>query len=196
MKRYTTLISFLCLFAGFTPSLLAQPPGEGNFEGFGQADGSRLVAKLNRALTHADAGELTEAQEGLIIDLVAEHRQNRPQPDPEARNSGLMKAYADAILSGDPNNEIPEIADQMAEQMAARTANHLVARANFQIGILNILTEDQIAALQIQYGEQGLLRLLNSRGRGGKRGGGPRGGPEGFSRGRGAGPARGNISGP
>lgn len=153
--------------------------------------------KLNRALAHAGADQLSEAQEELIAGLAAEHRANRPTPDAAAWNSGLRQAYADAILSGDKNDEIPEIAKQMAETMAERTANHLVAKANFQIALLNVLDQSQIQDLQDQFGEQGILRLLSPRGgRGDKGRGGPGGGPEGFSRERMRGASRGEVAGP
>jgi hypothetical protein len=207
MKRSLTYLSLLVLLVGSSPLVFGQPfgPGEGGFKGIGPgaADGSRIITKLNRALEAATGPLLNENgqdQEAQIAALLEEMRASRPTPDLENRGSGFMTDYGAAILDGNLGaiSEEGGIADQIAAAMAERTATRLVKQAEFQIAVLKILSPEQITALKDQFGEQGLLMLLNSRGRGGKwgRGGGRQAGPEGFSRERMRGSLRGEISTP
>jgi hypothetical protein len=200
-----TYFSILFLFAGFWPYIFGQPlgPGGGNFEGPGpraKADGSGLLKKLTWALDAAGGETLSVDQEEKIAALVDEMKANRPEPDPENRGPWLMRDYGEAVLNGDIGAIADEggIADQLAARMAERATRQMITRAEFQIALLGILNDGQKDALREQVGEQGLLRLLNPRGRGGNwaRLGARKGGVEGFSRGRMSDAGRNQVSGP
>ena len=181
MKRstvLTTAIAILFLLAGSLA--LAQRRGPG---GFGPGDGSGMVEKLNRVLAKAGAEELTEAEAGQIAQLVQSREVNRPTRDPE---NTLMQDYGEAILNGDAEGA-KLIAEDIANEMANRTAERLQAHADFQVALLGIIGDERIAALREHFGDKGILRALSGRGRMGW-GGGPGGPRERGGRGRPGGP--------
>jgi hypothetical protein len=202
MKRCLTCLSVFSLFVlltGVSTSVLAQPygPGPGGFTGFGPGggmvgDGSRFINKLNRALVAAGAAELTAGEEEAIVALLREHRGNRPVPDRENPEVSAFAEYAAAVIH---DGDVEYWAGEIARAMAARTQAHLLARAELQIGLLEILGEERKSALVSQFGEQGVLRLLGERRRMGrsKMAGGD---SEGFSRQRMRVAPRGEVTGP
>ncbi len=183
-----SVFSLLILLLGVMPSLLAQPPGprEGGFGRPGPGDGAGLIHELNRALVRAGAAALSETQESAVAALVQEHWANRPARDPENQNYNLFQEYGQAILNRDAETA-KSIAGRIAEANAVRMAERMQAQVDFQIALLDILEDSQVQALQQQYGDRGLLRLLG--GPGGMAGfGRPGGGSEGFRRGMRSGP--------
>ena len=121
----TTVIAIVFLLVGSLT--LAQRRGPGNF---GPGDGSRLVERLNRVLLKAGAEELTDAQASQIAELVQSREVNRPERPPEGT---LMQDYGQAILNGDAESA-KLIAEDIADEIAARTAERLQSQADFQDG--------------------------------------------------------------
>ena len=163
----TTVIAIVFLLVGSLT--LAQRRGPGNF---GPGDGSRLVERLNRVLVKAGAEELTDAQANQIAELVQSREVNRPERPPEGT---LMQDYGQAILNGDAESA-KLIAEDIADEIAVRTAERLQSQADFQVALLGIIGAERITALREHFGDQGILRSLTGPGKMG------RSGPDGFHR--------------
>jgi hypothetical protein len=154
-----------------------------------------LLMPLKRALEAAGAPVLTATQETQLNGLIAEFRTaNAPQP-PSAAKQAARLAYESAILAGDPVALAKQVGIIVSDDSALETAR-MTAIANFAITALKVLgnNSDQTKLLQKQFGNQGVVRIIESLvggpGPGGARGrmGGPgMGFPGGAMQGRGMG---------
>lgn len=202
MRRFAVTLSILSilLLVSMPTSVFAQGPGSGpgmgqgpgvgpDFgkgggpgfgEGLGLRDGSGIINRLNRILTHAGAPELSAEQEDAIAALIESHRENRPERQRDQANADLHDSYTDAILAGDLE-AAKELANQIAQLMTEHTAERLQAQAEFQIQLLGVLDPtSQLALLIEKEGTRGILRLLGPnwrRGPGGRSGFGMGGRP-------------------
>ncbi len=175
MKRSLVLASIIVLLTAVGSVALAQGPGPGGGQGsapgyspgHGHGEGpdgwskrGGLIHKLNRVLESLEAPALDSDQEAEITALIEAHRQSLPKPDGERPGLELHAAYAEAILNGDP---VEDIIVELAEMMAVHMAERMQRQAEFASQVLDILNPNQLAALR-ELNPQRLVGLLSGGG--------------------------------
>ena len=137
------------------------------------------LASLKRAITEANAPELTTAQETQLNMLITNFKDALPD-EPDEALEAARDAYDAAILAGNLT-----AAQAQAMIIAARFAQlnnaRLQVEARFKIDALALLQSGgQLAPLKQKFGDDRVLGLIGSlagRGRGGGSRGGGRGRP-------------------
>ncbi|MBI2820911.1 MAG: hypothetical protein HYX74_01680 [Acidobacteria bacterium] len=119
------------------------------------------LAGLKRALAAAGAPALTSAQQEQLTALIQAFRDAHKPQAPDTAVGGAHTAYQNAILNRDAAGAQAQ-ADIIADQMAAQARTRLKDAAKFQIDVLNVLSSDQVSAVQRRVGSAGLSRLLAS----------------------------------
>ena len=140
------------------------------------------LRNLGAALKQLGAPELTLEQQDQLLSLAREFREARRAAKPGPAVHEARQAYQEAILSSD-NASAQAQADVIANEVTATMRSSLENEANFKIGVLNVLSEDQTGLLLEHVGTSGLFRLLGSQGQ--RRRHGPEVRPEGQHRRRG-----------
>jgi len=119
---------------------------------------------LAGSLIRVGAPTLTDAQMEQLNFLLSEFRESlRSADQPDGAIREAREAFQSAILSGDPAAAGAQ-ADVIASQTADMTRTRLENQANLSIQVLDILSEEQIAAVLERIGTDGLSRLLGSLG--------------------------------
>lgn len=119
------------------------------------------LAGLKRALAGAGAPALTSAQQEQLTALIQAFRDAHKPQAPDTVAQEARGAYQSAILKGDAAGAQAQ-ADIIADQMALQARTRLKDAAKFQIDVLNVLSRDQVGALQQHVGSAGLSRVLGS----------------------------------
>jgi hypothetical protein len=124
------------------------------------------VRGLAGSLIRVGAPALTEEQVEQLRSLLSEFRESLGSADgPDGAIREAREAFQSAILSGDAVAAGAQ-ADVIASQTAEMTRTRLENQAYLSIQVLDILSEEQIAAVLERIGTDGLSRLLGSLGSG------------------------------
>jgi hypothetical protein len=153
-----------------------QEPGSG-----GQYD---PLAALKNALSSAGATALTGSQESSINTLIANFRASQAPPTPSAALERARATYENAILSGQKDAALEQIAT-ISVEMAGSAADRMEAQTEFIISVVQVLDSGQISALVNQLGTGRTVRAIEHLAGGGRGpgggfgagGGGPMGAP-------------------
>ncbi len=117
---------------------------------------------LAGSLIRVGAPALTEEQVEQLGSLLSEFRESLGSADgPDGAIREAREAFQSAILSGDAATAGAQ-ADVIASQTADLTRTRLENQAYLSIRVLEILSEEQIAAVLERMGTDGLSRLLGS----------------------------------
>jgi hypothetical protein len=167
--RYLTVMAF-CVVSMLAGTALAQ--GRMGRGGPGQGQGS--LAPLKMTLQNAGATALTPDQETQITTLITNFRAANPPAAPGADVQAARARYDDAILAGQTAAASAQIPILVANQNSQASAR-MMAQTAFAIAVVQVLTPDQISALQKSIGTGGTVRVIESLagGPGGGRGMGP-----------------------
>ena len=121
---------------------------------------------LTGSLIRVGAPALTEAQVEQLRSLLSEFRESlRSADQPDGAIREAREAFQSAVLSGDAGAAGVQ-ADVIASLTADMTRTRLENQAYLSIQVLDILSEEQIAAVLERIGTDGLSRLLGSLGSG------------------------------
>jgi len=137
-----------------------------------------FLRPLKRALEAAGAPALTATQETQLNTLISDFRtSNTPQPPSSAVQAARL-AYENAIVSGDLNGAGTQI-KVLVDDRVSRENARMTAVAKFAISALSVLgtNPDQTKLLLKQFGNRGVVRMIESLaggpGMGNRRMGGP-----------------------
>jgi hypothetical protein len=122
-----------------------------------------LLMPLKRALEVAGAPALTGTQETQLNTLIKDFRSNNAPQPPSAEVKAARRAYESAILSGDAVSAGKQITI-IVDDNAARETARMNAMAKFAVTALSVLgtNADQTKLLQKQFGNQGVVRIIES----------------------------------
>jgi Spy/CpxP family protein refolding chaperone len=114
------------------------------------------LRRLKQALSDAGATALTTAQETALTTLITNFQTaNKPTP------SATRIAYDNYILAGNADQAIALIPILQEEQGAQALARQQ-AEVNFAVNAVQLLTADQVNALQQDLGSDELVHLIQS----------------------------------
>jgi hypothetical protein len=122
-----------------------------------------LLMPLKKALEAAGAPALTGTQETELNTLIKDFRSNKVPQTPSADMKAARLAYENAILSGDAVSAGKQIT-AIVDNNAARETARLNAIAKFAVTALSVLktNPDQTKLLQKQFGDRGVVRIIES----------------------------------
>jgi hypothetical protein len=118
------------------------------------------LAMLNRMLESAGAPPLDQNQQQALLNQINAYKSAHQRNDDQPQMTGKSELEA-AILSGN-EAAVGPAADQIANQIAARTRTTINDLAIFEMQALKIFTQQQVSALRTQYGNTGLLHIIGS----------------------------------
>ena len=155
MKRFGKLVSVaviaLCALTGYSAVARADQNQQ-------SSDPFRF---LSRALSEAGAPALTTAEETALNTLITAYENALPD-EPDTALEAARTAYRDAILAGNLAAATTQ-ATIIANRTAALTSARLVARAQFEIGVLAVLNSNgQLTLLNTRFGTDRVLEIVDS----------------------------------